>query len=198
MIRELWSVVTSKTKVSDYYFRKTSKLRMDPALVPDFGRRYLKNEKRFFKNNLETVFWGPNSIIRNQLVKTLQLTFNCNVVLLATPSGHPTPYSKSFIGLSELAILFSELSSVEKITEEEISVICRLIIAGSGTWLYGNIFPNFPACRSCLTNQLFLKGKWLPDGYFPSHSHVNSLKFRVYYGEKYQKMVINQPKWNDW
>ena len=48
---------------------------MDPALVPDFERRYLENEKRFFKNNFETVFWGPNSIIGNQLVKTLQLTF---------------------------------------------------------------------------------------------------------------------------
>ena len=48
---------------------------MDPALVLDFEGRYLKNEKRFFKNNFETVFWGPNSIIRNQLVKTLQLTF---------------------------------------------------------------------------------------------------------------------------
>ena len=48
---------------------------MDPALVPDFEGRYLENEKRFFKNNFETVFWGPNSIIRNQLVKTLQLTF---------------------------------------------------------------------------------------------------------------------------
>ena len=49
---------------------------MEPALVPDFEGRYLENEKRFFKNNFETVFWGPNSIIRNQLVKTLQLTFN--------------------------------------------------------------------------------------------------------------------------
>ena len=48
---------------------------MDPALVPDFEGRYLENEKRFFKNNFETVFWRPNSIIRNQLVKTLQLTF---------------------------------------------------------------------------------------------------------------------------
>ena len=48
---------------------------MDPVLVPDFEGRYLENEKRFFKNNFETVFWGPNSIIRNQLVKTLQLTF---------------------------------------------------------------------------------------------------------------------------
>ena len=48
---------------------------MDPAIVPDFEGRYLENEKRFFKNNFETVFWGPNSIIRNQLVKTLQLTF---------------------------------------------------------------------------------------------------------------------------
>ena len=48
---------------------------MDPALVPDFEGRYLENEKRFFKNNLE---FGPQnkvSIIRNQLVKTLQLTF---------------------------------------------------------------------------------------------------------------------------
>ena len=51
------------------------KPKMDPTLVPDFEGRYLKNEKRFFKNNFETVFWGPNSIIRNQLVKTLQLTF---------------------------------------------------------------------------------------------------------------------------
>ena len=48
---------------------------MDPALVPDFEGRYLENEKRFFKNNFETLYWGPNSIIRNQLVKTLQLTF---------------------------------------------------------------------------------------------------------------------------
>ena len=48
---------------------------MDPALVPDFEGRYLENEKRFFKNIFETVFWEPNSIIRNQLVKTLQLTF---------------------------------------------------------------------------------------------------------------------------
>ena len=48
---------------------------IDPALVPDFEGRYLENEKRFFKNNFETLLWGPNSIIRNQLVKTLQLTF---------------------------------------------------------------------------------------------------------------------------
>ena len=48
---------------------------MDPALVPNFEGRNLENEKRFFNNNFETVFRGPNSIIRNQLVKTLQLTF---------------------------------------------------------------------------------------------------------------------------
>ena len=46
---------------------------MDPALVPDFEGKY--REKIFYKNNLE---FGPQnkvSIIRNQLVKTLQLTF---------------------------------------------------------------------------------------------------------------------------
>ena len=56
-------------------FGKRVKPRMDPALVPDFEDRYLENEKRFFKNNVETVFSGPNSIMRNQLVETLQLTF---------------------------------------------------------------------------------------------------------------------------
>ena len=56
-------------------FGKPVKPRMDPALVPDFKGRYLENEKRFFKNNFETVFSRPKSIIRDQLVKTLQLTF---------------------------------------------------------------------------------------------------------------------------
>ena len=37
-------------------FGKRVKPRMDPAVVPDFEGRYLKNEKRFFKNNFETVF----------------------------------------------------------------------------------------------------------------------------------------------
>ena len=37
-------------------FGKRVKPRMDPALVPDFEGRYLENEKRFFKNNFETVF----------------------------------------------------------------------------------------------------------------------------------------------
>ena len=55
---------------------------MDPTLGPDFEGRYLENEKRFFKNNFETAFWGPNSNIRNQLVKTLQLTFKLYVFLL--------------------------------------------------------------------------------------------------------------------
>ena len=56
-------------------FGKRVKPRMDPTLVPDFEGRYLENEKRFFKNNFEMIFRGPNSINRNQLVKTLQLTF---------------------------------------------------------------------------------------------------------------------------
>ena len=51
------------------------KPRTDPALVPDFEGRYLEKEKKFFKNNFEMIFRGPNSINRNQLVKTLQLTF---------------------------------------------------------------------------------------------------------------------------
>ena len=56
-------------------FGKRVKPRMDPMLVPHFEGWYLENEKKFFKNNFETVFWGPNSVIRNQLLKTLQLTF---------------------------------------------------------------------------------------------------------------------------
>ena len=59
---------------------------MDPALFPDFEGRYLKNEKRFFKNNFETVFWGPNSIIRNQLVKTLQFTFKLDLLSSNIPN----------------------------------------------------------------------------------------------------------------
>ena len=51
------------------------KPRMDPTLLPNFEGLYTENEKRFFKNNFETVFRVPNSIIRNQLVKTLQVTF---------------------------------------------------------------------------------------------------------------------------
>ena len=35
---------------------KRVKPRIDLALVPDFEDRYLENEKRFFKNNFETVF----------------------------------------------------------------------------------------------------------------------------------------------
>ena len=48
---------------------------MDPAQVADFEDRYFQNEKRFLKNNFEIVFRGPNSICKDQLVKTLQLTF---------------------------------------------------------------------------------------------------------------------------
>ena len=37
-------------------FGKRVKPTMDRALVPDFEGRYLENEKRFFKNNFETLF----------------------------------------------------------------------------------------------------------------------------------------------
>ena len=61
-------------------FGKRVTPRMDPALGPDFEGRYVENEKRFFQNNFVTVFRGPNSIIRNQLVKTLQLTFKVDLL----------------------------------------------------------------------------------------------------------------------
>ena len=79
LIRELNHLWRHIRRFSDYYFGKRVKPRMDPAPVPDFEDRYLENERRFLKNNFETVFWGPNSIIRNQLVKTLQLTFKIKI-----------------------------------------------------------------------------------------------------------------------